>query len=52
MKKIIFLTVLFASTNAYANMSCGFKPFAPFNCKQICVCDDFGSNCSWINICK
>lgn len=52
MKKIIFLIALFASSNAYANISCGIKPITAPWCDNVCICNDYGTNCRWVNVCN
>ena len=51
MKKLLFISFLFlASTEARANINCGFKPFPPagcYNAQPACQCDRY-NNCHWI----
>lgn len=61
MRTVVLLTVLvtvfflgwLAAEDAHGGSSgilqCGGKPYTPYGCRLVCICDD--EDCRWIKVC-
>jgi hypothetical protein len=47
----IVVTILILMKPAHAG-ACGYPPYPPFGFYPVCVCDQFGQNCTWVMVAK
>ena len=50
MRTILTIALLTFAGLAYAN-GCGFLPFPPSGCQNMCICDAQGRNCHVVTTC-